>query len=216
MAQLSVKREQIEKSRMTMLSFASAAIFLFIFSIITGHSLWGKMSFQSQVISADTAARNQLQKDDLAANALENSYISFNDANTNLLKVPVTGVSNDNAKIILDSLPSSYDYPALTSSLEALLGNQGVKVDSIGGTDESGTVSTSSNSQPVAMPFTFTVDGPYQNIQNLINEFQLSIRPFQIQTLVLSGSQSDVNLNVNAQTYFQPASQFNITTKEVN
>jgi hypothetical protein len=216
MAQLSVKREQIEKSRATMMTFASAAIFLFIFSIIAGHALWGKLSFQRQVINDDTTARNQLQKDVSVANTLQNSYINFNDASTNLLGTPVTGVSNDNAKIILDSLPSLYDYPALASSLEVLLNNQGVKIDSIGGTDESGTVSTSPNGQAVAMPFTFTVDGPYQNIQNLINEFQLSIRPFQFQTLVLSGGQSDVNLDVTAQTYFQPASQFNITTKKVD
>lgn len=216
MAQLSAKREQIERSRLTMLTIASLGIFLFIFCVITGHALLSKMSFQSRVISADTSARNQLQKDVSAANKLQNSYQSFNIASTNLLKTPVTGVDNDNAKIILDALPSSYDYPALTSSLEALLNNQGVKIDGIGGSDQSGSVSTSPNSQPIAMPFTFNVDGPYQNIQNVITEFQKSIRPFQFQTLNLSGDQSDVNLDATAQTYFQPGAQFNITTKEVN
>ena len=216
MAKLSIKREQIEKSRKTMFTIASTAIFVIVFSLIAGHALWGKLSFQNRVISADTAARNQLQKDVSAANKLQSSYVNFNDASTNLLGSPVIGVDNDNAKIILDSLPSSYDYPALTSSLEALLSNQGVNVDSISGTDASSTVSTSSNGQPIAMPFTFTVDGPYQNIQNVINAFHQSIRPFQFQTMTLSGSQSDISLDITGQTYFQPATQFNITTKKVD
>ncbi|MEI9913750.1 MAG: hypothetical protein WDN66_01975 [Candidatus Saccharibacteria bacterium] len=65
------------------------------------------------------------------------------------------------------------------------------------------------------MPFTFTIDGPYQNVQNVIGIFEKSIRPFQFQTLTLSGDQSDVNLTVTAQTFFQPAKQFNITTENV-
>ncbi|MHB1864952.1 MAG: hypothetical protein ACYCPS_02170 [Candidatus Saccharimonadales bacterium] len=215
----SPKRTQIEKSMSKMVLAASIAVFLLIFSVASSRELIHKMSFQNKVIAAKTTARNQLQQDVSAASKLTSAYESFNSAKTNLLGNQVTGVDNDNAKIVLDALPSTYDYPALVSSLQALLSNQGVTIDSIGGSDQSATLgngsSSGGNSTPVAMPFTFSVDGPYQNIQNVINTFEKSIRPFQFQTISLSGNQSDVTLSVTAQTFFQPAKTFNITTETI-
>lgn len=214
--QKSVKRELIDKSMSQMVIIVAIAIFVLIFSLVSSHALWNKLTFQNKVISAKTTAKNQLQSDLAASKQITRSYLSFNDAKVNLLGSPVTGIENDNAKIVLDSLPSSYDYPALISSLQALLSNQGVTIDSIGGTDQSATIGSSeSSNQPIPEPFTFSVDGPYQNIQNLINTFEKSIRPFQFQTVSLSGDQSDVSLNVTAQTFFQPAKKFTIKTETV-
>ncbi len=216
MAQSSAKREQIEKSMSRMVMAAAIAVFLLIFSLASSHVLWDKLLFQNKLINADTIARNQLQADVSAANQIAKSYEKFNVAQSNLLGSTVTGEDNDNAKIVLDSLPSTYDYPALVTSLQALLSNQGVTIDSIGGTDESATIGSSSSSgQPVAMPFTFSVDGPYQNVQNVVSTFEKSIRPFQFLTVNLSGNQSDVNLSVTAQTFFQPSKQFKITTETI-
>ncbi|HEY1645609.1 MAG TPA: hypothetical protein VGF75_04485 [Candidatus Saccharimonadales bacterium] len=215
MAQVSAKREQIEQAMNAMVLIASIGIFVTVFSLLSAHSLWNKLSFQNHLITAKTTARNQLLGDVTAAKSLNNSYESFNQATTNLLGANVTGKDNDNAKIILDSLPSTYDYPALTTSLQSLLSNQGVNIDSIGGTDESATISSSPGGGPVAMPFTFSIDGPYSNVQNALNTFEKSIRPFQFQTMDFSGDQSDVTLTVTAQTFFQPASQFTITQEKV-
>lgn len=216
MAQPSAKREQIEKSMSTMITTGSVAIFLLIFCLFSSHALWDKLTFQNKVISDKTTARNQLNEDLAVANKLDSSYEKFNNTQINLLGNAVTGEDNDNAKIVLDALPNVYDYPALTTSLQNLLSNQGVAIDSIGGTDESATIGkTTTSTSPIAMPFTFSVDGPYQNIQNIINTFERSIRPFQFQTLTLSGDSADVSLTVSAQTFFQPAKKFTITTEKV-
>ena len=216
MAQESVKRVKIVRSVNRMVTAASIAVFVLIFCLTASHALLNKLSFQNKLIDDQSTARNTLQEDITAVAKLTNSYETFNEAPTNLLGGAVSSKDNDNAKIVLDALPSVYDYPALTSSLQYLLSNQGLNVDSIGGTDESATInSTSAPNQPVAMPFTFSVDGPYQNVQNVINTFEKSIRPFQFQTIDISGDQSDVTLSVTAQTYFQPTKKFAITMETV-
>ena len=217
MAQISDKREQIEKALSNVVTIAGVAIFVTIFSLVSAHALLDKLIFQNHVINAKVAASNQLAANVTASNKLSKAYESFNQSNVDLLGNQVTSKVNDNAKIILDALPSSYDYPALTSSIQALLSSQGVTIDSIGGTDQSstGTGSSTSSSGLVAMPFTFSIDGPYQNIQNAVKVFEKSIRPFQFLTMNFSGNQSDVTLTVTAQTYYQPATSFKITTKQV-
>jgi hypothetical protein len=211
-----------------MVKVASIAAFVAIFSLASSYSLWHKLSFQSKVITAKTAARNQLNSDLTASKVLTTSYENFNGATSNLLGGAVTGVDNDNAKVILDALPSAYDYPALTTSIQNLLSNQGVKVDSIGGTDEAATGGTSptaaatttgtsavTSGTAVAMPFTFSIDGPYQNIQNTVNNIEKSIRPFEFETMTYSGNQTDLNLTVTAVAFYQPATSFKITTEKV-
>jgi len=61
-----------------------------------------------------------------------------------------------NSKIILDALPSTYDFPALASSLEKLLASKGVPVSSLSGTDDQLNQETNTSSPtpaPVPMPF---------------------------------------------------------------
>lgn len=219
MAQLisSSKRQQIDKSKNTMAIVAAVALFVVIFCLISGHDLKSKMSYQSKVITADTTSRNQLQDDVQASTTLTSSYEKFNDTKTNVLGSAVTGKTNDNTKIILDALPSQYDYPALATSIENILSNQGITIDSIGGQDESASIGTTNSASPapVAMPFSFTIDGPYQNIQNVVSAFEKSITPFQFLTMDLSGNQSDVNLTITAQTYFQPPINFQITQENI-
>jgi Tfp pilus assembly protein PilO len=80
----------------------------------------------------------------------------------------------------------------------------------------------SSHAQPVTreqapqpMPFQIIVVGNYSAIQNVVNAFERSARPFQIQTMELSGDQNQLTLNLAAQTYWQPAKNLNITAKVV-
>lgn len=236
MAQKSEKQIQIDKTMDNMFTIAAVAIFVTIFCLFTAHDLWSKLVFQNHIITAKSTAKNQLNEDVASANKLTTAYENFNQSQVNLLGAQVTGKDNDNAKIVLDALPSSYDYPALISSLYNLLGSEGVTVNSIGGSDQSATLgagsstsaaatatptsstvasATPSSDTSIAMPFTFSVSGPYQNIQNVITTFEKSIRPFQITALSLSGDQSNISLSVSAQTFFQPSTKFNITQESV-
>jgi hypothetical protein len=176
------------------------------------------MDYQSKGITAKQSSLLKLQNDVSAENNLVTSYQSFIDSPNNIIGGSSTGNgANDgnNAQVILDALPSQYDFPALVTSMNALLSNQqGATIQSISGSDEvlSQPTSGSSTSSPVIMPFTVAVSGTYQGIQNVVNALQNSIRPLQIQTFSLTGNQSNLTSSIALQTYYQPAIKFNLST----
>ena len=159
---------------------------------------------------------DQLKTDIATSDQLKKHYQAFNATSQNAIGGNPDGTGSqdgNNAKIVLDALPTNYDFPGLTTSLEALLGSQNVKIDSISGTDDEVAQSgnqSSASPQPVPIPFSVSVGGDYTGIQNVIKAFERSIRPMQIQTLDLSGAQGQLSMNITAQTYYQPAKSLNI------
>jgi hypothetical protein len=217
---LSIKRNMIAKSNSTIVAVTSGACFIVVFCIVASASLLSQMSYQNRVISADNSALSQLKSDLRATKSLASAYNTFVNTPTNVLGGNPNGSGpqdGNNAKIILDSLPSTYDYPALATSLENILASQGVQIQSISGTDQATGESSQSSSSPTpqAMPFQVAVIGNYAAIQNVVTAFERSVRPFQIQTMDLSGNQNQMTLDVSAQTFWQPAKNLNITTRVV-
>jgi Tfp pilus assembly protein PilO len=217
---LSVKRNLIDKSNTTIVAVISGACFILVFCVVASASLLNQMSYQNRVITAENNDVSKLKADVGASQTLETAYNSFMSAPTNLIGGNPNGSGAQdgiNSKIILDALPSTYDYPALATSLQSILSNQGVLIESISGTDQAAaeTSQSSANPTPQPMPFQVTVQGDYAAIQNVINTFERSIRPLQIQTMELSGDQSQLNLSITAQTYWQPAKNLNISTEVI-
>jgi hypothetical protein len=124
-----------------------------------------------------------------------------------------------NSKIILDALPDGYDFPALTSSIEKILGDTGVKVSNITGTDDQINQSANVSSptpQAISIPFSFTVsDANYASATQLITRLGQSIRPIQIDTLEITGGADKMTVTVSAHTYYQPATNLKITKQGV-
>lgn len=219
----SVKKIQIDKDSKTMIIWASIAIFIVVFCLVSTKSLYSVFSLQNKVISANNNSINRLSRDKSSVSQLIGSYKNFVNTSTNIIGGSTssdTQNNGDNAKIILDALPSSYDYPALLSSIQNILSSQGVVIGNISGSPSQQGGSSSSSGQttssPIPMTFSFSVTGPYQNIQNVVNEFELSIRPMQFQTIDLSGNQNSMTLNASVQTYYQPSIGFNITKENIN
>jgi predicted component of type VI protein secretion system len=59
------------------------------------------------------------------------------------------------------------------------------------------------------------VTGNYASIQKVVKAFEKSIRPIQVQTLQLTGSDQKMQMNITAQTYYQPEKTLNIKTEVV-
>ncbi|QQS19135.1 type 4a pilus biogenesis protein PilO [Candidatus Saccharibacteria bacterium] len=152
---------------------------------------------------------------------LKKSYEAFNNTAINILEGNPAGTGQkdgNNAKIVLDALPSTYDFPALATSLEALVVSQNLKINSITGTDDEVIQAqnrTSTNPQPISIPFDLSVSSNYDGVKNVIGAFEKSIRPIQLKTLDISGDKDELTLVIGAQTYFQPAKSLNISTKVV-
>jgi hypothetical protein len=211
------KRVAISKANTQMVAIVAAAAFLTIFCLFAAKTAWSLNRYQAKVTTAKEKAYQQLEDNVKAFNKLKQSYEDFDAANPNAIGANRTGSGDNegpNAKIILDALPSTYDFPALTSSLEKILAAQNLKVASITGTDDQVNQQgngASTNPKPVSMAFTFSIsDANYTSVGQLINKLQQSIRPIQIDSITLSGGATNMTVTVNGHTYYQPAKSLNI------
>lgn len=220
-ARVSLKRVQIDKSQSTMLIVSAIAAFVLTFAVVGGKALVDQITYQNRVIGAKKEAVQQLRSNVQTTTSLVNSYKAFTSTSQNVLGGNPQGSGpqdGDNAKIILNALPSKYDFPALATSLEQLMAAQKLRIQSITGSDDEVAQQENQSSpdpETVAIPFQVSATGSYQSVQGLVDSFGRSIRPFQIQKLQLSGGQNDMTMTVEAQTFYQPAKNFNITKKVV-
>jgi hypothetical protein len=217
---ISFRKIQIDKANTRIVSFVAGAVFITVFSMVASRSLLNQRAYQSRVISAKAQAAQQLKDNINATQSLVTAYTEFVSEPTNVLGGNPKGSGDkdgDNAKIVLDALPSKYDFPALATSLEKILTAQNYKINTITGTDdELNQQKAATVSQPVEMPFQIGVSGSYDSMQNLIITLERSIRPIQIQTLDLSASSGNVQINIKAKTFYQPETNLNVTTtKEI-
>lgn len=220
--QISTKRLAISKSNAQMVAAVAVASFVTIFCLVAAKTVFSQNRYQAKVISAKEKAHTQLENNLKAFDSLSTSYKIFDTKNPNVLGGSINGAGDNdgsNSKLILDALPPLYNFPALTSSLEKILADRGLKVSAITGTDDEVAQQSNTSSptpQPVAMPFTFTVDNAsYASIAQLAEALQHSIRPIQVDTINLSGSVDNMTATFTAHTYYQPAKSLKITTKVI-
>ena len=216
----SAKQLQIDKTNATIVLVVSLAAVITAFSLVSVKAMLSQRNYQGRVISQEQTALTVATNDLKAANDLTASYTAFNDASTNIIGGTSSGTGQQdgtNSKIILDALPSEYDFPALVTSVDKLLSSRGFKVDSLSGTDDASqaAAATSTSPLPVEMPFQFGVAGSYSAVKDLVGVLERSVRPISINSMQLSSSDATVNLTVNAKTYFQPGKDLNVTTRVV-
>jgi hypothetical protein len=216
------KRALIGKANSTIVIATAVAAFLVVFCGVASKTLISQASYQNRVIAAKKKAFATLQSDLNARDSLVASYRTFVDTPQNVLGGNPEGTGDqdgDNAKIILDSLPSKYDFPALTTSLEKLIESQGLDIVSINGVDEEITQAanqaTGDDPQPIPMPIQVQVTGSYESIKSLINVFERSIRPIQVQKVEINGSEGSMTATIDAQTFYQPEKTLNIKSEVV-
>lgn len=217
---LSTKRLQVDKANATMALVVAAAAFVTIFSLVASRALLNQRSYQARVIKQKKQTLAQLKENNKAAEQLVTSYKAFVGSSDNVIGGSAAGSGpndGDNAKIILDALPSKYDYPAVVTSLEKILKDRNFKINSIAGTDDSlnQKEQTTSTPQVVEMPFQINVTGNADSTKGLLETFQRSIRPIQVVSIKLSGKDTSLTTDITAKTYYQPSKSVTITTKEI-
>lgn len=196
-----------------------------VFCLVSCKTLLSKVLYQQKVLSASHKAVKQLDTNLADASQLTNQYQGLfennnptnflggrNDASPNAVPPNV-----DNARLALDALPVTYDYPALIASLTKILTNSGLSAPTITGTDQTATTSSTPSNDPQSVPITVTISGTgsTSSIQSVLNSLEKSIRTFDVTNLQLSGSGSQVNLTASVTTYFQPAKTLGITQEKI-
>jgi hypothetical protein len=233
-AHVSTKRILIGKANTTIVVAVGVAAFVTAFSLVTARSLLAKRSYQAKVITTQEKARDQLKTNIQAVDSLKVAYQTFVDRPENIIGGSTTGASDkdgDNAKIVLDALPSIYDFPALATSLEKILTDRNYRITAISGTDNEATINPSANGAvnpaqattaapvtttttgtpqqnigaAVEMPFKIGAEGDYTSIVNLLSVLQKSIRPIYIDKLNFSASnENTIQLLVEGRSFYQP------------
>lgn len=221
----SVKHAIIDKANSTIVIAVAVAVFVVIFSLFAGRALISQSLYHGRVISEKQEALKIARTNRATAEDLKVKYQSFATEAVNILQGNPTGDGprdGDNAKIVLDALPSEYDFPALSSSIEKILLEGGYQIESVGGSEEKGkqnssssTGSSSRKSQPVQIPYPLTIETSPDSIIKFLETLEKSIRPFKIVSLDISGKSDSLEASIEMVTYFQPTTGLSISSKEV-
>lgn len=232
----SIKQLQIDKANTIIVVAVGVAAFTLTFSLITARSLLAKQSYQNRVVQEREKARDQLDNNIEAVDELKVKYTEFVSRQENIIKG--NGSANgerdgDNARIVLDALPSKYDFPALVSSLEKILTDRSYIINSIAGIDQEATINGDGTSalQPgavpieatdpnavssqaadqtattaVEMPFELIASaGGYPSVFRLLDALNNSIRPLKLRTVTLSAAEGNIiEISVTGHSYYQP------------
>jgi hypothetical protein len=234
---VSAKQLSIDKANSMIVIVLSVCSFIFVFSLVAAKTLVSQYSYQSRVTSALQKTVNQLKADQTAATQLINSYNSFNNQASNIIGGSSTGTSSNqdgsNSKIILDALPDSYDYPATITSFGNLLDVQSVTTSGFTITQGSGSTASStpaptspsaatssstsakSSTPPVAIPFAFSITGSFSADNSFLTRLQESIKPMQLSTINVTGSDSSATMAVTGETYYLPAAGLQFSSEVV-
>lgn len=218
---LSTKHLAIDKANTSVVIAVSIAAFLIVFCAMASKSLLTQRSYQAKVIAKKETALKQLDTNINEVERLLISYKEFSGATQNVLGGNPKGNADrdgENPRIILDALPSKYDFPAVATSLDKLITGNGFQVKTITGIDDEVNQSANQSSgspQFIEMPFTFEAIIGNADAKKFMELFERSIRPIQVQKLSVVGKEGSLETTVTAKTYFQPTRNLNIKSEVV-
>ena len=214
---LSGKRIAIDKANTSLILSITVTIFVVVFSLVASKALYSQMRYQSKVISKKQATLKEIETNKKEVAKLNTAYQEFSSDVSNILGGNPKGGGDrdgDNARIILDALPSKYDYPALLTSLNKLASTGGFKLTSLTGTDDEvnqTAIKDSPTPAPLDMPFSAEATIGQADGVKFLQLFEKSIRPINISKISVQGSDASLKVSVQAKTYFQPEKKLNVT-----
>ncbi|MDQ2973672.1 MAG: hypothetical protein M3Q79_04305 [bacterium] len=221
----SKKHVLIDKANQVALIALSVAVAVFIFSLFASWALIKQNSYNQKVIGVKKKALSQIKTNKANIDQLIKSYESFATEPVNVIGGNPTGTGpkdGDNPRIILDSLPSQNDFPGLASSLEKLVQTQGgVSIGSLGGSDSGSTPSATEEvvavpiNGPQSVEIPLSVNSSYPQLQTFVRSLEASIRPVYVAKLTISGSDADMSLNLDLNTFYQPEKTFTVRSEVV-
>lgn len=221
---ISLKHIQIDKANRAVIITVSVSVVIVVFGIFVGRAMLMRQKHQSKVITAKEQAVKQLKENVEAKNQIVEAYRQLTTTDVNLLGGNTSPLAQgpkdgDNARIILDALPSKYDFPALATSIENLLVSNGFSITSLSGTDDEvnqAIIEAQPNPEVTEMPFNLSVsDTDYNGMQKLVGLLEASIRPIKVQSMTLSGSSNSMKIELQLSTYYLPEKSLSITDKEI-
>lgn len=199
----SKKRIKIDEAKAKMFAFVAAAAAVVAACIVLMNYIWGVRSFNNRVIDELKSTNETAQQSASSAEELSNEFKALES-------------SDVNSKTILDALPNVLDFPALATSVEKLVAEDKLVLESFSAEDTSDSAEISSiNPEPIEIPFTVVVNGEYSDIKSFITNSEKVIRPLQITNIEYKGTERAMSATIQFLTYYQPSTSIDTETKEV-
>ena len=210
--QFSTKQSLVDKDNNFILVMLATTSAIFIFCLVTSSSLYSMMKYQDKVIKNRNNAAGVLSSNFSVAQNLKAAYQEFEN------KSPIVVGPVSNSVMILDALPSKYDFPALVTSLSTQMDKDSIRIKAITGSDKQITaIQSSSNPTLTPIPFTISGEGAPGDIEKFILDLEKSIRPMIVSNVEIDASSSSLlTFNISATTYYQPEKTFGINYKTVD
>ena len=198
------KRQQIQQANRTVfvwVAIAAAVVSaaLVMTQFMVKQFIYNNKVYAAQVESNDTLVKNAAEYDSLKAE------ITKLVADPQLTKLRVDPADNP-LQVIIDAMPTTDDRIGLAASLQQIILTQsGAKIDGIGFVDQSSGLAAPSGSVPTGVNLvtvSFTASGSYDTIKSLLDRVHRSIRPINVTSLKLTGSNSLMKAEIQAVTYY--------------
>ena len=221
--QVTTKKETIDKTNSFIVGAIALTCFIVIFSIVAGRALLQQRAYQARVIAKKELARNTLEENSKNVETLKTQYQAFVTNPTNIINGSSQGTGDrdgDNAKIILDALPSKYDFPALATSFEKIMSNKGFEFAGISGKDDELSESKKGEAitpTPTAIAFGLSASfATIGKVNDMLSILENSIRPMRVRVItVQAGQGSAVSVSVKGETYYQATKKLGVTEEVV-
>ena len=220
------KRQQITAANKSVFAWTAVASIVVAFALVGGQLLFQQMVFNERVLNEKRSTDGTLSDNLKAADKLKEE-VNVLLANEDLASVR-SKATDSNLRVVLDALPSGIDALNLGSSLQNVFLSGTVKsierlsVDTLeqaapgeGDTAVEDASSNSNSSKPQEIGFSFTVSGDFNNIKNALLSLERSIRPIQVTSINIEGSDSNLTASVQAKTFYQAAKKVELKDKTV-
>jgi Tfp pilus assembly protein PilO len=173
------------------------------FSMVGLKFLWDLRAYHSRVTEEKEQVRDTLSTNIENIGLLKTSF--------NLLEQ-----SKVDSKLVLDALPSKYDFPALATSVESLVTRSGLILSSFSGDDlEKEAVNRITDPEPIEIPLNISVEGPYKNLIKFVDILSKSIRPMQVNRIEIQGTDENIRADILLSSFYQPGVSLEVETRTI-
>lgn len=206
--------DMVDKASNSALTMFAISTVIVVFCLVSVKAMLAQGAYQRRVVNAKHDTVDQLKANISAAKTLTTKYDAFTSAVTNVIGGSGSAAEDAsppdgrNDRIVLDALPTSYDFPALISSLTKLVETNSLTNATVGSSDDSASFSSDPQSAPAPVQIQqIPISGSSspEGVKAALIDLERSIRPYDVTNLQISMTGSDSSFTISANTYYQPA-----------
>lgn len=152
----------------------------------------------NRIVAKKSVAKKTLDNNVVAAKSLVDSYAKVSSRKT----------------FLEDALPDTPDFPAFGNAVEVVASTTGAQLLSVtSGLGQGSSVASASGTIPMAVAIKASTS--YANLERFLAGLEASARPIHIGSIDFNGTNTQLDVTINALTYYQAADSFKIGKEPV-